>query len=352
VNVEASDRSNSLPSSRNEVSTFSSWAQLVRLPNVFTAIADVLAGAALAGALSQNTISQSWPTVLYLVIIVIALYWTGMIWNDINDLEQDRNQQRQRPLSDGRISIKAARNAAWMLLGVAILTAIGIGMNLETFRTLVDVTYDDIEQIPWTLRFGPLVVTAGLASCIRLYNSRLKMTLIGPLLMGLCRSGSMLLGISAGCCLGFTDWTTLPHGWIAVLGHGIYTAGFTWSARREAEVNLSRDIAAGWVVAAFGLGILSLVPWFAPSDIPLRINAVPSYPIVFTLMAMPLIRRAFFSVVDPTPRTIQLAIKQAILSIIFFDAILGLQFGGPWSALAICSLVIPSLILGKYFRST
>ena len=43
------------------------WAQLVRIPNTFTAIADVLAGAAIAGALSTATISQSWPIVLALV---------------------------------------------------------------------------------------------------------------------------------------------------------------------------------------------------------------------------------------------------------------------------------------------
>lgn len=98
--------------------------------------------------------------------------------------------------------------------------------------------------------------------------------------------------------------------------------------------------------------MLASVSWFVPEGIRLRLSPQTSYPISIGLLALPWARRAVFSVVAPGPSTIQAAVKQAILSIIFFDSILALQFGGPWPSIAICSLIIPAMILGRYFRST
>ena len=326
------------------------WAQLVRIPNTFTAIADVLAGAAIAGALSTATISQSWPIVLALVVIVVALYWTGMIWNDLNDVEQDRQQQRNRPLPNNQISMAAATKVALLLATLATAVAFGLALVPPQWSQSIDDSGGKyLLQLQYYL---PLLITVVLTISIRLYNSSWKLSLGGPVLMGLCRSGSLLLGISSGWYLGLSTWYELPHGWLAVAGHGLYVAGFTFAGRREAEQNSSASVAIGWFVAAIGLTALAFVPWLAPRDTPLRMDALPTYPIVFALMALPLVRRALTSVVDPSPRSIQLAIKQAILSIIFFDAILALQFAGPWSAIAICSLIVPSTLLGRYFRST
>ncbi len=326
------------------------WAQLVRIPNTFTAIADVLAGAALVGALSTTTIDRSWPVVLAAVVIVIALYWTGMIWNDLNDVEQDRRQQRNRPISNNQISAASANKASYLLVSLAT----GIALVLAWVSPTSNGSIDDSSGsalLQFKL-FLPLLITIALTVCIRLYNSSWKLSLAGPILMGLCRSGSLLLGISVGWLLGLSAWYELPHGWIAVLGHGLYVAGFTFAGRREAERNDSLPVAMGWSVSMIGLLALAFAPLFAPSDIPLRMDPFPTYPIVFVLMAFPLIRRVWTSIVDPGPKSIQLAIKQAIFSIIFFDAILTLQFAGPWPAIAVCSLTLPSSLLGRFFRST
>ena len=32
------------------------------------------------------------------------LYWSGMVWNDYFDLEQDRKERPGRPLASGRIT--------------------------------------------------------------------------------------------------------------------------------------------------------------------------------------------------------------------------------------------------------
>lgn len=326
------------------------WAQLVRIPNTFTAIADVLAGAAVAGALSTTTIDRSWPIVIAAVGMVIALYWTGMIWNDLNDVEQDRRQQRNRPLSNNQISTASATTAAYLLVILAIGIALFIALGPPSWSYSIDGS-DSSSSLQLQF-FFPLLIAVALTVCIRLYNSSWKLSLCGPVLMGLCRSGSLLLGISVGWYLGLSSWYELPYGWMAVLGHGLYVAGFTFAGRREAEENASLPVAIGWIVSAIGLVALAFAPWFAPSEIPLRMDALPTYPIVFTLMALPLIRRAWTSIVDPSPRSIQFAIKQAIFSIIFFDAILTLQFAGPWPAIAVCSLILPATLLGRYFRPT
>jgi len=46
------------------------------------------------------------------------------------------------------------------------------------------------------------------------------------------------------------------------------------------------------------------------------------------------------------------AIKQAILSIIFLDAAIALQFGGNLAGMVICGLAIPTLALSRVFRVT
>lgn len=326
------------------------WAQLARIPNTFTAVADVLAGAAVAGALSTATIDRSWPIVIAAVGMVIALYWTGMIWNDLNDVEQDRRQQRNRPLSNNQISTASATRAAYIL----VILAIGIGLWIAFVPPawIYSINRSESSSSMQLQSFFPFLIAVALTACIRLYNSSWKLSLGGPVLMGLCRSGSLLLGISVGWYLGLSSWYELPHGWMAVLGHGLYVAGFTFAGRREAEENDPLPVAIGWIVSAVGLIVLAFAPWFAPREIPLRMDALPTYPIVFALMALPLIRRAWTSIVDPSPRSIQFAIKQAIFSIIFFDAILTLQFAGPWPAIAVCSLILPSTLLGKYFRPT
>jgi 4-hydroxybenzoate polyprenyltransferase len=322
------------------------WAQLVRVPNTFTAIADVLAGAAIAGALSPATISQSWPIIAALVLVVVFLYWTGMIWNDLNDVEQDRQQKRNRPLPNNQISISAAKKASWILVTLAL----GITVAIAAFQK--SWYLPGIESTSGIQFYLPVLISVLLVCCVRLYNSSLKLSILGPILMGMCRSGSLLLGISAGWYVGTSYWQELPHGWLAALGHGLYVAGFTFAGRREAEQNQSLSVALGWLIAFVGVAALALVPLFAPNDISLRMDAMPTYPIVFSLMAFPLARRAFTSIADPSPQAIQLAIKQAIFSIIFFDAMLALQFAGTWPALAICSLLIPSTLLGRFFRST
>src|SRR5207253_8894070 len=92
------------------------YAQLVRLPNVFTALADICLG--WLTALAAGTPLSRWPSFLCLLCASAALYSAGMVWNDFFDLEQDRRERPFRPLPSGRVQRRTAA-----LLGGALLVA-------------------------------------------------------------------------------------------------------------------------------------------------------------------------------------------------------------------------------------
>jgi 4-hydroxybenzoate polyprenyltransferase len=327
------------------------WLQLVRLPNTFTVIADGLAGLAVARS------AAAWsPLPLSFALIggLIALYWAGMVLNDVFDFEKDRLQGRGRPLTDGRIGLPAARLAGYGLLFSGIL-AIGLGAGWTAFSASdsAAITPQDQDVAPSLTKAWPTVAIAiGLAFTVWLYDSPLNGTIIGPWLMGGCRFASLLLGMSVGWWLEPTQSWASPHSWVAALGHGLYVSGITWAARREAEIHQDWTLKLGWAIAACGVALLASVSCFYRDWMSLRLTPTVAYPLAIGLMAIPTFRRAWVSIAKPSPATIQAAIKQAILSMIFFDAVLTLQFAGPWPALLVCSLILPALFSGRWLRST
>src|SRR6516165_8850631 len=92
------------------------FAQLVRLPNLPTAVADIALAALAAGALPGR-----WPAFVLLVFASCCLYCAGMVWNDYFDLEQDRRERPERPLPSGRVSLRAAVQLGAGLLAAGVL---------------------------------------------------------------------------------------------------------------------------------------------------------------------------------------------------------------------------------------
>jgi len=96
------------------------WAQLVRVPNVFTVVADVTMGFLFVRESLR-------PFTLYLLALFasIALYWAGMVLNDVCDYEQDLRERSERPLPSGRVDLRTAKTVGWGLLLLGIVLAIG-----------------------------------------------------------------------------------------------------------------------------------------------------------------------------------------------------------------------------------
>src|SRR5947199_5477358 len=142
--------STAAPPARHPFSALA-YAQLVRLPNVFTALADIGMAALVSRALPAYA-----AAVVLLLLASSCLYCAGMVWNDYFDLEQDRRERPFRPLPSGRIGLQAAT-----LLGTALLVA-GVA-----FATLAGMVGDGFRALP--LVFAVLLVVA-----ILLYDGSLK----------------------------------------------------------------------------------------------------------------------------------------------------------------------------------
>src|SRR5262245_55663963 len=95
------------------------YAQLVRLPNLPSAVADILLAALAVGALPGR-----WPTFALLALASACLYCAGMAFNDYFDVEQDRRERPFRPIPSGRVTPRQAAR-----LGAALLAA-GVALAL------------------------------------------------------------------------------------------------------------------------------------------------------------------------------------------------------------------------------
>ncbi|MGH7224811.1 MAG: UbiA family prenyltransferase, partial [Gemmataceae bacterium] len=155
------------------MSDLRAYAQLTRLPNLPTALADICLGALAAGALPHHALAFA-----ALLPASACLYSAGMVWNDYFDREQDRRERPFRPLPSGRLSSRQAARLGAALLVAGVLLALPAG----------------------TTALGIAVCLVG---AITAYDGWLKRTWAGPLAMGTCRFLNVLLGVSAcGSLLG------------------------------------------------------------------------------------------------------------------------------------------------------
>jgi 4-hydroxybenzoate polyprenyltransferase len=298
-----------------------SWAQLVRLPNVFTVIADV--GAAFL--LVAHGPDPIW-TLLLVLSSGIALYWAGMILNDVFDIDRDRKERPTRPIAAGDVSLGAANRAGWLLLVIGVSLAFGCGL------------------IP-----GAIAVV--LAVMVVAYDGPLKSTPMAPAAMGSCRVLSFLLGASSA--LAIDGGNQIPNYVLGIaLGFGVYIMGVTTMARHEATGGRSALLASGLVVTIVGIAILAFSPRLGTGALQWHTDPQRTFPWMIGLISFPVMVRAVRAVADPTPLNIQTTIRVGILSIIPLAASFAFLGAGPIWGLAVFALVIPSVVLAARFRVT
>jgi 4-hydroxybenzoate polyprenyltransferase len=281
------------------------YAQLLRLPNAFSAVADIaMAGLAAGGA---------WPAVGVLIAASVCLYLSGMAFNDFFDRHDDAKTQAFRPIPSGRVAAKAAA-----ILGTLLMLA-GVGLAFASGRGE-----------------APLVAGA-LAGAILLYDGGLKRTPLGPIAMGLCRFLNVLLGLSAGAME-----TPLALHLAGVVG--LYIVGVTWFARTEETTSDRRHLAAASVAVLAALVVALALPTYRESS-PV---AFPYLLVAFGFfVGMPLVKATR----SPKPAFVQAAVKRCILGLVLLDAVLATLFVG-WPGLAIGLLILPARWLGKRVYST
>ena len=88
------------------------YLQLLRLPNVFTAMADML-----LGFLFTHQTLEPWPQFVLLLGSSSLLYLAGMVLNDYFDRDQDARERPLRPIPSGRVSAANARKLGCVAAG-------------------------------------------------------------------------------------------------------------------------------------------------------------------------------------------------------------------------------------------
>jgi 4-hydroxybenzoate polyprenyltransferase len=301
------------------------WVQLMRLPNVFTAMADVAMG-------FWFTHESLMPLGTFVLLLVSSscLYIAGMILNDVYDLEQDRRERPKRPIPSDRIPRETAVLVGYLLFCCGILAA--------TFSK-------ESPGNDWRLAG----VVFGLAALILLYDRFLKRTVLGPFAMGGCRFLNVLLGMSAAP----QPWTVVNY--IVAGGIGIYIVGVTWFARKEAAAKIPRiHLFAGSITMLVGIAMLQSFPQFLSSASSASLlNLAPQYWMpLWTAIVVLVCWRFVQAIMQPESALVQRAVKTGILVIIVLDAAVVLGVRGCLPALTVLLLLVPAIALGRWVYST
>ncbi|WP_161270691.1 UbiA family prenyltransferase, partial [Streptomyces sp. SID335] len=98
------------------MATRRAWAELLRLPALFTVPGDALAGAAATGLRPDHR-------TLLAIGSSLCLYEAGMALNDWADRAEDAVERPERPLPSGRIAPPAALTAATALTAAGLALA-------------------------------------------------------------------------------------------------------------------------------------------------------------------------------------------------------------------------------------
>lgn len=304
------------------------YLRLCRLPTVFTALADIVAGFLLVHVALQ-------PTGEFLLLLAASagLYLSGMVFNDIFDRRQDARERPERPIPSGAVSLRGSIVFGLVLMGAGIGCAALASSN-------------------------SLIIALILAGCILAYDGVMKRTPAGPLFMGACRCFNILLGASSAGIRFGAVWQ-MPQLWVA-LCMGIYITGVTWFARQEAVQNRRGPLIGGLVT--INLGLIGLAMWFADWTSELGIFFAPGAVanpagvlFLWLVIALTINRRAISAIMNPVPERIQPTIGSMLLSVIVIDAaVIYYKLGDPGLpyVFGTLALLVPAVLLRRWIPLT
>lgn len=288
-------------------SRWQAYLTLLRPANVVTAVADVLAGCAIAGVRDFWTIGS-------LVSATACLYAGGVVLNDFFDRRLDADERPERPIPSGRVP--AGHAAA---LGVLLLFA-GVGAGA-------------------TASWQAGAIAVGIAVLALIYDAWGKHhRVLGPLNIASCRALNLLLGAAAVPAALMTAWMVALLPFAYITGVTILSRGEVHGGRRE-TATLSASIVTGVVVAA---GLLA-----ARSGSHVMIAGL--LVLLFGSRVLPAFWRARR---DPTPPSIRFAVRTGVLSLLLLDAVIAAVYAGAPVALLILALAPIAWLLARAFAVT
>jgi hypothetical protein len=287
--------------------TARAYLELLRPANVVTALADVLAGFAVAGL--GEIAALPW-----LLPATACLYAGGVVLNDVFDRDIDRIERPERPIPSGRM---AAGRAA--VLGGALLAG-GIAFASQA-------------------NIWAMAVAIAIAALVLFYDAKGKRHIeTGPITMGACRALNLLLGIAARPSVLASAW---PIGVIPLL----YIAGVTLLSRGEVHGGQRRTATVALLSLSVAWALLAgFAAFLGEHPVPALLVAA-----VLAWRVMPPFWRARQAL---TPDAIRMAVRRGVLSLVLVDATIGAACAGPVYAVVILATGLLALGLARLFAVT
>lgn len=281
------------------------YAELLRPANVVTALADVLAGYALAGRAN--------PSVLpWLLAATACLYAGGVVLNDYFDRHLDKIERPERPIPSGRVPPRAAS-----ILGVLLLAS-GIVLAFRATQTAG-------------------LVASAIAAFVVVYDAWGKQRTPGPALMGLCRALNLLLGVAA-----------IP----GMLNARAAIAGIPF-AYVVAITSLSRGEVHGGVRQVATFALISLGIALSGLALVALLSAEPLWSgVVFLALTWRVLPPFVAARRTLAARDVGHAVRTGVLSLVLVDAVIGTAFAGPVYGALILTIALIAGWLARLFAVT
>lgn len=285
-----------------------SYLRLMRLPNTFTAMADVI-----AGYLIVMGPEIAWIDLLGLLLSTSCIYSAGCVLNDISDCGRDALEHPLRPIPSGRVSVREAAIMALILYIIGLTGAFLAGSK-------------------------PVITALVIILFSILYNFVTKdFMIIGPLTMAACRAFNLILGMSPA--LSFD-----PHILLFPVATLCYVFFITALSRFEEGVSLGKGKAL-----IFGSAFIAIAATLFLGTAQLYLKDCLIFLVILLLVTSPPL---FIGLYRPGPLTLARAITFLILGIPILDAVYvssiqGLPYGVP---VALCAA--PSVVLSRFFYVT
>jgi heme O synthase-like polyprenyltransferase len=272
-----------------------------------TAVADILAGLTIA----EFTFANYTP--IYLVVSTLCLYGGGVVLNDVFDAKLDAVERPERPIPSGRVSLRSAT-----LLGISLLV---IGVLSAAFLS--------------ELSGGVALVVALLTL---LYNRFAKHSaFFGPLVMGMCRGGNLILGIT------IVPASLEKWGFIAIVPV-LYIAAITLISQDEVHGGKKRTL---YIASLFYFLVLFAQILIAAQNGDLYL-ATACIALHASMIGKPLKE----AIQNPIGPMIGKAVKAGVLSLIVMNASWCIAFGYLPIGLAVLALLPLSLLFARMFAVT
>lgn len=288
------------------------YLQLMRPANLVTAIADILAGLSLAKFIFSTDI-LSIQTIILLCISTVGLYGGGVVFNDVFDAELDAIERPERAIPSGKVTKQNATILGVLLLIIGIVCA-----SVVSFESMIIAFVIAILALVYD-KFGK------------------HHAFLGPINMGLCRGGNLLLGMSVMMSSLQEFW------WIGIIPV-LYIAAITMISRGEVHGgNQSILYFAGFLYIIVSISQIVMSYQFG--------NLFITLPFVFLhifLIFKPLI----FAIQNPIGPNIGKAVKAGVLALIVMDAAWVSVSGNYPVAIGVLLLLPLSIKIAKIFAVT